>query len=112
MSEKTEYPELRKELNRLVDLQQQNQLTNDADKLIVELTSVLQSTPSPALQDAVKEIAFPVKYVDWNGDSVGFVVDDNGSILFTFEKSDFSSIVDNQLGEELAKCTNKLKLKI
>ena len=55
MSEKKEYPELRKELNRLVELQQQNQLTNDADKLIVELTSVLQSTPSPALQDAVKD---------------------------------------------------------
>ncbi len=52
MSEKTEYPELRKELSRLIELQSKNFLTNEADNLIKELQLVL-GDPSPALQDAV-----------------------------------------------------------
>lgn len=54
MSEKTEYPELRKELSRLVELQSKNFLTNEADNLIKELQLVLGNL-SPAMQDAVKE---------------------------------------------------------
>lgn len=56
LSEKTEYPELRKELSRLVELQSKNFLTNEADNLIKELQLVL-GNPSPALQDVVKEFS-------------------------------------------------------
>lgn len=104
MSEKKEYPELRKELNRLVELQQQNQLTNDADKLIVELTSVLQSTPCPALQDAVKDIAFPVKFHD----EMLFITDAKNKVIITFANVLMTVEDQSTLGHYLTHCINKL----